>query len=308
MTLKTLSRDERLALFNEELELIRLPYIKRWTEDCLAYAPNYFFEMSSSDTGFHHPPWALGPGGLVRHTKAVATLAASLSGTFYPRPPQDDDIEAVPTQNDGVVSAIVSACILHDSCKYGIPFDLRMTDLHPYIPRVYYKKVTGSLDKDELNFIFTMIESHMGSYSDGSWSPIYKNTKNTLTSNPAALIVHMADFMASRDNYVDIRFADINGREEHKEYDPYPDYFIKGIVHAAITEFRSPEEAAVAVTNGNLESIFSRTASLRHPRSVRNSKYNLDGILDAVVESLDLIIPVIKEVDDDVSSSKQETS
>ncbi len=291
MVSKNISGQDRLKLFEEELDLVKLPNIRRWTEDCLMLAPDYMFEISASDSGFHHPPWALGPGGLVRHTKAVTMLAYMMSGTFYSQSANNQEF----SKNDGIVSAILSACILHDSCKYGVPFDNRMSNLHPYIPRAYFSKVTGSLTKEERNYIFTLIESHMGSYENGSWSPISKLTKDTLASNPAAMIVHTADYLASRDNYVDARFIglskDIVGREAHKQYDPFPDHIIRGLVYGIASEFRSPAEVSVALTDGRIDAVCSRIMNLRSPKSVRTSKYNWDGILASIHENLDLIIP-----------------
>jgi len=292
MALKTTDKQDRLTIFNEELNLIKVPRIRRWTEDCLLLAPDYMFEISASDSGFYHPPWALGPGGLVRHIKAVTMLAHMMSGTFYS---QSNAENQEFSKNDGIVSAILSACILHDSCKYGVPFDNRMSDLHPYIPRVYFSKVSGSLTKDERNYIFALIESHMGSYEAGSWSPITKLTKDTLASNPAAMIVHTADYLASRDNYVDARFinlgSDIAGREAHKQYDPFPDHIIHGLVYGVVSEFRPAAIVSDALTDGRIDAICSRVKSLRSPKSTRTSKYNWDGILESIHENLDLIIP-----------------
>lgn len=292
MVSRNTSRQDRLTMFDEELNLIKLPRIRRWTEDCLLLAPDYMFEISAADSGFHHPPWALGPGGLVRHIKAVTMLAHMMSDTFYS---QSNAESQEFSRNDGIVSAVLAACILHDSCKYGVPFDNRMSDLHPYIPRIYFSKVTGSLTKNERDYIFTLIESHMGSYENGSWSPISKLTKDTLTSNPAAMIVHTADYLASRDNYVDARFinlgSDIAGRDAHEQYDPFPDHIIHGLVYGIVREFRSDIVVSDALTDGRIDAICSRVKNLRSPRSTRTSKYNWDGILESIHENLDLIIP-----------------
>ena len=37
--------------------------------------PEYFFEVAASSTGKYHPVYALGVGGLVRHTIAAVEIA-----------------------------------------------------------------------------------------------------------------------------------------------------------------------------------------------------------------------------------------
>lgn len=308
MESKSTNKQSRLALFEEELSLITLPGMRRWTEDCLLLAPDYMFEISASDSGYHHPPWSLGPGGLVRHTKAVALLAYMLSGTFYNTGDSAGSGDIL-TRNTGIVSAIISASILHDSCKYGIPFDYRMGTLHPYIPRVYFNNVAGSLTGAERNYIFTLIESHMGSYENGSWSPISKLTRETLASNPAALILHTADYLASRENYVDARFIDLDeaviGHGAHVPYDPFPDHIIKGLVYGIASAERSEAEVAAAMEDKRLEAVCDRVKRLRSPRSVRTAKYNYDGVIASIRENLNLIISPAVNTDDVGDANEQ---
>ena len=40
--------------------------------------PNYFFEVPASSTGKYHPEFALGDGGLIRHTKVAVRIAYEL--------------------------------------------------------------------------------------------------------------------------------------------------------------------------------------------------------------------------------------
>lgn len=281
-----MTSDERLNIFEEELDLITIQPVRTFVEDCLLLTPEYFFEVAASDSSAHHPYWVLGKGGLVRHTKAVAKLGHNMSGTFY-------NVDKSSESTAFRVSAIVSACILHDSCKYGIPFDYRMHALHPYIPRVLFDKVTTSLLPEERNFIFTLIESHMGSYMDGGWSPIHNLTKITLSNNQAALIVHIADYVSSRNDYVDSRFVDVNkdmSRDNHLPYEPFPDHILEGLIIGAALETKSWDAIQRAKKDGSFDSLFSRVSSLRSPYSVRRKKYNLDGILETIKTNIDLFI------------------
>lgn len=60
-----------------EIDLISEPKIIKFVKDCLEYAPEYFWRIPASSTGNHHPHFALGEGGLVRHTKAAVWIAVN---------------------------------------------------------------------------------------------------------------------------------------------------------------------------------------------------------------------------------------
>ena len=70
--------EQRLSLFESELASIKNPEYRRFLEDVLAAADDYFFDMPASTTGKYHPTFALGEGGLVRHTRAVVFIARSI--------------------------------------------------------------------------------------------------------------------------------------------------------------------------------------------------------------------------------------
>ena len=73
------------------------------------YVPDYFWEIGASSTGKYHPSFSQGKGGLVRHTKAVVAFANELlrMSPYCNLTPDEQD-------------AIIAACIIHDTCKYGI--------------------------------------------------------------------------------------------------------------------------------------------------------------------------------------------
>lgn len=93
---------------------------------------------------------------------------------------------------------ILSALALHDTMKRG----LKETDhktyhlYHPYYPRLHYKKYRIKGFEVEYDKIMDCIESHMGSLNpDDHWGII---SKAKPTNMPEA-IVHLADYIASRD-------------------------------------------------------------------------------------------------------------
>lgn len=62
---------QKVAAFENELREIKNDALRSFVARCLEAAPDYFFEMPASTTGRHHPNYALGQGGLVRHVKAA---------------------------------------------------------------------------------------------------------------------------------------------------------------------------------------------------------------------------------------------
>ena len=63
--------DERLHMFKPELGTIKSQVYSDFAEAAIISLPDYFFEIPASSTGKYHPSYALGTGGLVRHTKAA---------------------------------------------------------------------------------------------------------------------------------------------------------------------------------------------------------------------------------------------
>ena len=64
--------------FIKELEYIKNDDIRGFAKLALENLPDYFFDVAASSTGKYHPTYALGNGGLVRHTKAAVRIAFEL--------------------------------------------------------------------------------------------------------------------------------------------------------------------------------------------------------------------------------------
>ena len=57
--------------FEKEIGWIHSEKIAKFATYCVNNLPAYFFTVPASSSGKYHPSYALGDGGLVRHTKAV---------------------------------------------------------------------------------------------------------------------------------------------------------------------------------------------------------------------------------------------
>ena len=61
-------------VFEKELEWIADSNVRDFVSTALDQVPDYFFTMAASTTGKYHPTYALGEGGLARHTKAAVAF------------------------------------------------------------------------------------------------------------------------------------------------------------------------------------------------------------------------------------------
>jgi hypothetical protein len=166
--------------FTWELSLISDATIRVFTESILNGLPKYFWEVPASSTGKYHPDYALGKGGLVRHTKAAVKIANELFNLEMFR-------ELLPLRD-----SILSALILHDGLKHGKEFSEFTKFEHPVIMRDYLLE-----NAKELPFIQTianLIASHMGQWSQNSRSAILLPKPES----KAGKFVHLCDYLASR--------------------------------------------------------------------------------------------------------------
>jgi len=177
---------DRLEIFKIELDYILNPNIRNFTEITLNKLPEYFFSIPASSTGKYHPSYALGDGGLVRHTKAAVRIAIELFRVdLFKYTEEEKDI-------------IIASLILHDGCKSGLNKSKHTVTEHPLVITKFIKddsELRENLDKNTLNIITGCIESHMG-----QWTKDFK-TKRDVLPRPKTKIqnfVHWCDYLASR--------------------------------------------------------------------------------------------------------------
>jgi len=185
----------------DELKQINNYTIRRFVEEILNELPEYFWTIPASSSGKYHPSYALGEGGLVRHTKATVKIADSLFELYH-----FDDIEK---------DIIIASLILHDGFKSGYEGanNSHTRFEHPLIIGNYineydiYDYCEGSENYDELldtmKYITTEIAScvscHMGKWRerDGLILPRPETEMQKF--------VHLCDYLASR-KFIEIVF------------------------------------------------------------------------------------------------------
>ena len=171
--------------FKTELYQIESVVLRKLLIRVLNVVPEYFWEIPASSTGKHHPIFALGKGGLVRHTKACVKIATELF--------RNDTVQNFTQEEKDL---IIVALILHDTMKNGVNNKGNTVTEHPLLVRKLFDWVDMSEDdrvfKDK---VISLIETHMG-----SWNIDYK-TKEEVLPKPSVKIqrfVHLCDYLASR--------------------------------------------------------------------------------------------------------------
>jgi 23S rRNA maturation-related 3'-5' exoribonuclease YhaM len=174
---------EREEVFQKELWFIHNQKIREFTVKALNKLPEYFFSIPASSTGKYHPSYALGDGGLVRHTKAAVRIAVELF-TINSFTDEEKDI-------------VVSALILHDGFKSGMAKSMYTVHEHPELIAKFIKEdveLNQVLDGNIINAISDAVHSHMGQWNTNSRSMVVLPTPTTKIQR----FVHMCDYLASR--------------------------------------------------------------------------------------------------------------
>ena len=190
---------DKKKVFEKELGWIMNPKIKAFAEKLVECAPDYFFEVSSSSSGKYHPSYAVGPGGLVRHSRAASQILHELTSNLemFNKYTQD--------QKDMMLAAIMA----HDFFKHGLEATAGKYTVaeHPVVCANFIrdnKELNKLLEPEQIEFIAGCIESHMGQWNTKWNSPVEIMPKPK--TGPQNL-VHLADYLASR-KYLLFDFGD----------------------------------------------------------------------------------------------------
>lgn len=170
----------RLEIFSTELNLIKNLEIRKFVETCLNEAPEYFFTVAASSTGKYHPSYALGEGGLVRHTQAATRIAYELFRTeMFPYNSDQQDI-------------IIGSLILHDTYKHGLNGSKYTVVEHPIIAAERVMKSKGVIKQEWRELISNNIRTHMGRFNTD-----YKTGREVLEKPKTGMqnFVHMCDYL-----------------------------------------------------------------------------------------------------------------
>lgn len=187
----------KVEVFNKEYSYIKDPKLVKDVKYLVSMLPDYFFEVPASSTGKYHPKYALGEGGLVRHTKSAVRMAYELLnnpiiGGKYTLHEKD---------------LMIIALILHDGLKSGKEKSQYTKVEHPLLASEFIKDNMDQLEMndEDIEFICEVIESHMGAWNkDFDGNEVLPIPRTKYQS-----FVHMCDYLASR-KFINVEFDNNN--------------------------------------------------------------------------------------------------
>ena len=148
--------------------------------------PDYWLTEAASSTGKYHPEYALGDGGLLRHSKAAMRIGYELLsnpciGDKYTKREKD---------------LMLMSLLVHDGLKLGIPQERYTRFDHPILMGQFIidnRKEIG-LSSDDAKFMNEVIKTHMGPWTtDYNGNEVLEKPKTKYQN-----FVHMCDYLASR--------------------------------------------------------------------------------------------------------------
>lgn len=182
--------------FEKELSFIHDDAIRVQVESILKCVAPEFFQAPASSTGKYHPSYALGEGGLYRHTCAAVGIAADLLQLEWVRNQIDNHRRA---------DYVIAALILHDVAKSGKCWDSKYTRHdHPIqAAELIRDNLEGEENEEFCNEVCRLIESHMGQWNWCKWD----RTKLPKPEQFDEFLVHLCDYLASR-KYLEYKFEE----------------------------------------------------------------------------------------------------
>ncbi|HHU54789.1 MAG TPA: hypothetical protein GXZ63_03110 [Mollicutes bacterium] len=184
----------KIECFKTELNYIKDKRLKESAKKLINMLPDYFFTIPASSTGKYHPKYALGQGGLLRHTKVAVRIAHELLNNNNSIGNDFQDIEK---------DIIIISLIIHDGLKSGITESKYTVFEHPLLisKLVFDNYKELNLTLDEAKLMTSILESHMG-----EWTKNFKGKEvlpKPLTKYQK--FGHMCDYLASR-KFINVDF------------------------------------------------------------------------------------------------------
>ena len=173
-------------MFLDELELISDEELSNSLLNIIEMLPDYWFVEAASSTGKYHPEYALGEGGLLRHSKAAMRIGYELLS--------DPSIGDKYTSHEK--DLMLMSLLVHDGLKLGLPQEKYTRFDHPILMGKFivdnYEKI--GISKEDADFMNDVIKTHMGPWTtDYNGLEVLEKPKTKYQN-----FVHMCDYLASR--------------------------------------------------------------------------------------------------------------
>ena len=164
--------------------------MKEFAKKCMELIPSYFYSVPASSTGKYHPLYALGDGGLYRHTLAVIKFV----NYFF-------EIDCFKNRWDSRGRDIMRiAAMMHDTFKSGTQEEYERNKYtkheHPLIAAQKVLDLQGCdiIPNEDIVAIAKTIATHMGQFTISPRS----NTVLPEPKDKSQQMLHLADYLASR--------------------------------------------------------------------------------------------------------------
>lgn len=177
---------DKEELFLDELEYIKSEERSESLLKIINKLPEYWFHEAASSTGKYHPSYALGEGGLLRHSKAAMRIGYELL--------QDECIGDKYTEREK--DLMLMSLLVHDGLKLGLPQEKYTRFDHPILMANFIidnQKEFG-LSKEDATFMADVIKTHMGPWTINYQGEEILEKPKTKYQN----FVHMCDYLASK--------------------------------------------------------------------------------------------------------------
>lgn len=195
-----MNKEERVQSFQSEIECIKDEAVKDTVISMLEeLVPDYFWTVAASSTGKYHPSYALGEGGLYRHTLAAVRIAIGM----FP----------LTSYSDFEKDLIVAALIFHDSFKHDVNGSKYTCANHPVIAANQIERYCREHLDEQSAFIATRIANLVLTHM-GQWNTDWKTKKEIMPKPTTSMerFVHMCDYLASR-KYLEFNFREVVKRD-----------------------------------------------------------------------------------------------
>ena len=188
--------------FEDVIGIMENDDLKCFALDIIKIIPDYFYHVGASSSGKYHPQYALGEGGLYRHTLALVRIL----NYFF-------EIECMKNNYTTRERDLLRiAGMMHDSFKSGTQADYESNHHtkfeHPLIAadkiENYYKNNKdkySTIKEEEIKLICDVIKSHMGQFCTSQYSTVVLPKPHTKYET----LLHMCDYLASRKD-IEIHF------------------------------------------------------------------------------------------------------
>jgi len=157
---KVLTPEQKVAMFETEINYIRDPLIKDFAISIVKELPSYFFEIPASSSGKYHPEYARKKSGGGLHLHTVVAIKNAIEGF------KSETRKLSEIQKDLAIAVL----LVHDGFKSGLAEEKTKFTApdHAVISAKFFKeseKINKMLPKDLFEMFLRGLARHMGKWN-----------------------------------------------------------------------------------------------------------------------------------------------